>query len=320
MNRKFIDKVLEEIKEEEALESSKASEGAAGTENDTSINPELKQDNSEESNGGANDDSNDQDLDNGSDNTDASESAGEKSENNTQSKKKSEYTKEEKAEYAFKKNLRKQKEKFDATINSLQEEIKSLKERIEKPETYLGEEHYVSKEDYLKETLGKMLKSELDKKALEQKEFELTSAVAQERKEIISRRLEENFPDVNERKAFQDKIREATQKGFKVDNDTMTFCDNSPIGPRILEVLIESPDTNSYLNKLTPVVKAAKLIELQNLVIQELSSKRQVSKPENKNKYVPVLGKLGGQGRPESSGSNQKSEDQEILALVKRRR
>ena len=170
---------------------------------------------------------------------------------NGENKSKSQYSDLEKAEYSFKKQLGKQKQKYEAILADQKKAFASLQERLEKlenPDKYKEKfrENFQTDDEYIdyivQQRMNKIL-DEQNEKAMKDREEE---AKAEEAREFIDKNIETCFTTDEARTDYFNTVKAAFDEGLQelMDKEKYVaeYIMRNPNGPRILYELAKDKE------------------------------------------------------------------------------
>lgn len=164
---------------------------------------------------------------------------------------KNQFTDAEKATYSLKRQMAKQKSRYEQQIADKDKQFDELKnrlERLENPEKYREkyrdsfktDDEYI---DYIVQQRMEKILAERDKETAKQKETEEQNL---NRATEINQRIERCFPTEAERVNYVTKVQEAFEQGLEelMDKEKYVseYIQKHPIGPKILYELATHPD------------------------------------------------------------------------------
>jgi hypothetical protein len=229
------------------------------------------------------------------------------------------YTKEEQAAYSFRKQLGKQRAKYENQYGQLQQQYNTLLERLEKlehPEKYapLNRGQFQDDDSYI-DALVQQRFENMWKAKMEEAEKAYSEQTKQDKELNAYRtRADENvkklFKTPEAEKQYRDAIATALQNGLgelvDSDKETSMYIMRSELGPKILYELATNPKTveDLFNDNVTDMDRQFKIRELENRLRTEMT------KPA-----LPVVGKPGIQAEAKS-GSIFDSDDS-VLAYLR---
>ena len=248
----------------------------------------------------------------------------------------SQFTKEEKAEFAFKRQLAKQASKYEGIITQMNEKFDGfakqfedfkkanakpaeLKTREDFPADKGGDDAYIR---YLVQTQNEEYRAEQESKQAEEASKKAEEDKATKEQEEITRQQTENFSR-NCRQAFQgDAYNEFQGKVQKaVDNGLGEILDAAPVvrdyifnradGPAILNAMLSDKNTFVRIMSLGNSPTEA-IIEMHDLARELRNPPKQEEQKQEPPKGMPKLGKPGSQGTAPTG----KMSPKELLAFV----
>lgn len=236
--------------------------------------------------------------------------------------KKSELTDKEKAEYSFKKQLAAKDRKHAEELANIRKEIAEMKEGKKADEPKVTKDNFETEEDYIaykarEEALK--LYNEMQKQS---ENVANESRQVEQRTAAVANKVETLFSNPEEKKQYVDMVQHAVDVGLgdflnneNKERTIMSFIDNSPIGPRILQHLIGFPDKLREIYETTDIMD--KKVELK-LLEREIKA-MMINKPvETKSVPSPkpvVIGKLGAPSITTKLSS--KEDDAESMRLIR---
>ena len=215
--------------------------------------------------------------------------------------KKSELTDKEKAEYSFKKQLAAKDRKHAEELANIRKEIAEMKEGKKADEPKVSKDNFETEDDYIaykarEEALK--LYNEMQKQS---ENVANESRQVEQRTAAVANKVETLFSNPEEKKQYVDMVQHAVDVGLgdflnneNKERTIMSFIDNSPIGPRILQHLIGFPDKLREIYETTDIMD--KKVELK-LLEREIKA-MMINKPVKQEISAPspkpvVIGKLG---------------------------
>lgn len=216
---------------------------------------------------------------------------------NGENRPKSQYSDLEKAEYSFKKQLGKQKQKYESILADQKKAFASLQERLEKlenPDKYKEKfrENFKTDDEYIdyivQQRMNKIL-DERDEKAMKDREQE---AREEEAREFIDKNIDSCFTTDEAKTDYYNTVKKAFDEGLEELMDKEKYCSEyimrSPNGPRILyELAKDKEKVRQVYSQSDPM---SRLFELK-MIERELLAKPQVEK-QNPN-LQKAIGKPG---------------------------
>lgn len=223
-------------------------------------------------------------------------------------------TKEEKAEFAFQKQLAKQKAKYESSIDEIKQQVAELREQVKPKE----EEPKKLTRDMF-DTDDEMIEALVDQKMeIKQKEFEKQKELdEQQRKAMEAAREKERqarddfrtncrtaFPDEAQYAEFTGKVQKAVQAGLGDILDAMPAVRDylffNPNGPVVLnEMLNDREAAARILDRTHNPIDA--VVEMHDMA-REIRG-RAKEQPEPEQEKAPVMPKLGKPGTTRGSSS-----------------
>lgn len=246
------------------------------------------------------------------------------------------YSKEQKAEHAFKRQLARQKEKFENTVaeltgsfkgslDEIKKQVDELKQQNKAPEVDKTRKDFKTDDEYIayltSKGVDKALAKEAEKKASEEREIARMQQEQQELQTTFTAYCRDAFPDAEGFKEFSGKVDKALKNGLG------EILDNAPAvrdyifghadGPVVLNEMLTNRDS------FVRVMRAASnpmdaAIEMHDL-LREIRDR--VRTPETVTQ-MPHLGKPGSSsaGAYGGNGYNLKSDDDIVKYLRSRAR
>lgn len=244
----------------------------------------------------------------------------------------SQFTKEEKAEFAFKRQLAKQASKYEGIINQMNEKFDGFAKQFEdfkkantKPAEVKTREAFENDDEYIKylvQTQNDEYRSRKEseraeedrKRAEEEKATREHEEAARQQTENFSRNCREAFQG-EEYDQFQGKIRKAVDNGLGELLDAAPavrdYIFNRPDGPRILNAMLTDKNTFVRIMSLGNSPTEA-IIEMHDLARELRNPPKQEEQKQEPPKGMPKLGKPGSQGTAPTG----KMSPKELLAFV----
>lgn len=224
-------------------------------------------------------------------------------------------TKEEKAQHAFQRQLAKQKEKYEASIQELtgnfQKQIDELKNSMKKqePKQVLTRDMFDTDDDFLRALADERVKAimesrdeEARKQAEQQKQAEAEQAKVQQRLAEQAETFKTNcaacFTDENERNAFEAQVSKATANGLADVLDqapaVREFVFTDPDGPRVLNAMLA--DKTAFMRVMGRAGNPmACVIEMHDMA-RELKQAPAVQQQQQQQQPKPVMPHIGKPG------------------------
>lgn len=206
----------------------------------------------------------------------------------------------DKATYSLKKQMAKQKARYESQLSERQKEFDELKTRLERLENPQGntpkqrdsfktDDEYI---DYIVQSRMDKILSEKDKEYAKQRKSEEENF---KRSLEISERIEKCFPTEKERNDYVDVVQSAFDNGLEELMDKEQFVSqyiqSSPNGPRLLYDLATKPElVKTIFSQGDPL---SRILEIK-LYEKELGKGKQEAKTPTANVDVSkVIGKPG---------------------------
>ena len=224
-------------------------------------------------------------------------------------------SKEEKAQHAFQRQLAKQKEKYEASIQELtgnfQKQIDELKNSMKKqePKQVLTRDMFDTDDDFLRALADERVKAimesrdeEARKQAEQQKQAEAEQAKVQQRLAEQAETFKTNcaacFTDENERNAFEAQVSKATANGLADVLDqapaVREFVFTDPDGPRVLNAMLA--DKTAFMRVMGRAGNPmACVIEMHDMA-RELKQAPAVQQQQQQQQPKPVMPHIGKPG------------------------
>ena len=207
-----------------------------------------------------------------------------------------EYTPEERASYSFRKQLNKQKAKYEGQYNNLQAQYNELLERLnrlENPDKYapLNRGQFQDDDSYIDALVQQRFDNMWNQRVHEaQKQYQEQAQQDQEVQAYKSRQdenVKKLFKTPEAEKQYRETIGIALQNGLgdliDSDKEIAQYIMRSDMGPKILYEMAMKPDIVSemFSDNVTPMDRQFKIRELEN------NLRASMVKP------APVVGKPG---------------------------
>ena len=207
-----------------------------------------------------------------------------------------EYTPEERASYSFRKQLNKQKAKYEGQYNNLQAQYNELLERLnrlENPDKYapLNRGQFQDDDSYIDALVQQRFDNMWNQRVQEaQKQYQEQAQQDQEVQAYKSRQdenVKKLFKTPEAEKQYRETIGIALQNGLgdliDSDKEIAQYIMRSDMGPKILYEMAIKPDIVSemFSDNVTPMDRQFKIRELEN------NLRASMVKP------APVIGKPG---------------------------
>lgn len=250
----------------------------------------------------------------------------------------SQFSKEEKAEFAFQRQLSKQKAKYEQGLEeikqSFKKDIDELKQSIApKPEkktradfdpTTQGDDDYIR---YLADEKVNEIMSERDAEAAKKAEQDKAEAEAREMQQQLARTFTDNAHkcfDETQYKAFDDKVKLATNNGLAEVLDeapnVRDFLFTSPDGPLVLNEMLSSKE--AFLQIMSrasnPIESTIELHEMAKSIRSRESVANQSAPAPAQPKPMPNIGKPGSTRGP--AAPTMWDSDKALIDFVRRNR
>lgn len=227
-------------------------------------------------------------------------------------------SKEEKAQHAFQRQLAKQKEKYEASIQELtgnfQKQIDELKNSMKKqePKQVLTRDMFDTDDEFLRALADERVKAimesrdeEARKQAEQQKQAEAEQAKVQQRLAEQAETFKTNcsacFTDENERNAFEAQVSKATANGLADVLDqapaVREFVFTDPDGPRVLNAMLA--DKTAFMRVMGRAGNPmACVIEMHDMAreLKQAPTVQQQQQQEQPKPVMPHIGKPGAGG------------------------
>ena len=190
-----------------------------------------------------------------------------------------EYTPEERASYSFRKQLNKQKQKYETSYNTLQTQYNELLERLNKlehPEKYQPQtrQQFQSDDEYIDYLVQQRFDNMWNTKLQEAEKRYQEQAQQDQEVQAYKSRQDENvkklFKTPEAEKQYRETIGIALQNGLgdliDSDKEIAQYIMRSDMGPKILYEMAMKPDIVSemFSDNVTPMDRQFKIRELEN--------------------------------------------------------
>jgi hypothetical protein len=207
------------------------------------------------------------------------------------------YTKEEQAAYSFRKQLGKQRAKYEGQYNQLQEQYNQLLERLDKlehPEKYepLNRQQFQDDDSYIDALVQQRFDNMWNTKLQEYQKQYSEQAKQEQEVQAYKSRQDENvkklFKTPEAEKQYREAIATALQNGLgeliDSDKDVAQYIMRSDLGPKILYEFATNPSEveNLFNENVTQMDRQFKIRELEGRL------RNAINKP-----VMPVVGKPG---------------------------
>lgn len=207
-----------------------------------------------------------------------------------------EYTPEERASYSFRKQLNKQKAKYEGQYNNLQAQYNELLERLnrlENPDKYapLNRGQFQDDDSYIDALVQQRFDNMWNQRLQEAQKHYQEQAQQDQEVQAYKSRQDENvkklFKTPEAEKQYRETIGIALQNGLgdliDSDKEIAQYIMRSDMGPKILYEMAMKPDIVSemFSDNVTPMDRQFKIRELEN------NLRASMVKP------APVVGKPG---------------------------
>ena len=190
-----------------------------------------------------------------------------------------EYTPEERASYSFRKQLNKQKQKYETSYNTLQAQYNELLERLNKlenPDKYapLNRGQFQDDDSYIDALVQQRFDNMWNTKLQEAQKRYQEQAQQDQEVQAYKSRQDENvkklFKTPEAEKQYRETIGIALQNGLgdliDSDKEIAQYIMRSDLGPKILYEMAMKPDIVSemFSDNVTPMDRQFKIRELEN--------------------------------------------------------
>ena len=190
-----------------------------------------------------------------------------------------EYTPEERASYSFRKQLNKQKQKYETSYNTLQAQYNELLERLnrlENPDKYapLNRGQFQDDDSYIDALVQQRFDNMWNTKLQEAQKRYQEQAQQDQEVQAYKSRQDENvkklFKTPEAEKQYRETIGIALQNGLgdliDSDKEIAQYIMRSDLGPKILYEMAMKPDIVSemFSDNVTPMDRQFKIRELEN--------------------------------------------------------
>lgn len=209
---------------------------------------------------------------------------------------KSKYTPEQKAEYAFKKRLDRERRKYDSQILELKKQLEALQNPNKN--TPKKREDYANDEEYVKDFFGNMINDAFNKRDEEyRKKEEMMNAQAQVM-ESFANQVERDFGNLEEYNSVVENSLEAGLGELIENNPTVKqFIQQSDNSAKVLYMLATNQDAvNKVFRCKTEWDMFYNLKRLEESLESQSFIKSANTQVNNVNPVVKPIGKVGGQG------------------------
>lgn len=175
-------------------------------------------------------------------------------------------------------------------LKAMREEIESIKNpKAQKKE--LDESMFLDHADYVK-ALAKQQALDAIEERESQRNKQYTEATQSQREieqqqQNWANRVNKTFAgDESQINQFYAKIEESTDIVNAMPNDVHDFIDDSPVGVKVMDALLNHPEILDYLNRMKPTYRALELRELEKAV--STPSSNSVQKPIVSKAPAPI--------------------------------
>lgn len=190
-----------------------------------------------------------------------------------------EYTPEERASYSFRKQLNKQKAKYEGQYNNLQAQYNELLERLnrlENPDKYapLNRGQFQDDDSYIDALVQQRFDNMWNQRMQEAQKHYQEQAQQDQEVQAYKSRQDENvkklFKTPEAEKQYRETIGIALQNGLgdliDSDKEIAQYIMRSDMGPKILYEMAMKPDivTEMFSDNVTPMDRQFKIRELEN--------------------------------------------------------
>lgn len=249
-------------------------------------------------------------------------------------------SKEEKAQHAFQRQLAKQKEKYEASIQELtgnfQKQIDELKTSMKKqePKKVLTRDMFDTDDEFLRALADERVKEIMEGREEEARKKEEARKQAESEQAKIQQRLAEQaetfksncsacFTDDNERNAFEAQLSKATANGLADVLDqapaVREFVFTDPDGPRVLNAMLQ--DKGAFMRVMGRAGNPmACVIEMHDMARELKAPQAQQAPQVQQQPVMPHIGKPGAGGAGASTPSIWNSDEDLINFCRKGRR
>lgn len=225
----------------------------------------------------------------------------------------------EKAEFAFKKQLQRTKEKYEQKMAALEKEMSELKKG--KPEEQQkGRDAFQTDEQYMDYLVDRRLSSRQSSGRVQELEAERKNIAAQEQFERAAALYRKNIDDVipeAERGDFLKEVTEARDNGFeevlKKVPDVMDFVTTNKLGPLVLREFIKNKDAFTRVVYAGSVMDRA--LELRALGKELYANVQAGGQPAAGS--LPVIGKPGSRASSAKATQGPESSGQAMLDFIR---
>ena len=249
-------------------------------------------------------------------------------------------SKEEKAQHAFQRQLAKQKEKYEASIQELtgnfQKQIDELKTSMKKqePKKVLTRDMFDTDDEFIRALADERVKEIMEGREEEARKKEEARKQAEAEQAKIQQRLAEQaetfksncsscFTDENERNAFEVQLSKATANGLADVLDqapaVREFVFTDPDGPRVLNAMLQ--DKGAFMRVMGRAGNPmACVIEMHDMARELKAPQAQQAPQVQQQPVMPHIGKPGAGGAGASTPSIWNSDEDLINFCRKGRR
>lgn len=199
--------------------------------------------------------------------------------------KKQEYTDLEKAQYSFRKQFARQRQKYESQIDDMRKAFEERLDRLEHPEKYAPKLRDDFKTD--DEFINHLVEQKFQKMLMDSNNaYEKQQKEQAERDEITSEyrnRVEENvkvlYPTDAEQQEYRKVVQEALDEGLgeliEKDNELAQYIMLSPMGPSIMyKLATDNTAVDNLFNHTTPMSRQFKIRELETSLKAEFEQKK----------------------------------------------
>lgn len=223
-----------------------------------------------------------------------------KEENTDKPVDKSQFTDMEKAQYSFRRQMAKQKEKYEKAMQEREEQFKAMQERLERlenPDKYKEKlrDSFKTDDEYIDYLVGQRMQKYFDM------ENERNIALQRENEENerhqaeINSNISECFKTEEDQKDYYNVVSEAFSKGLEELMDKEQMCAQyimkSPNGPKILYELAKDPNkVKQVYGQMDPQSRFFELKMLEREIMSRPAESKPLEKPvvQNPNLAKPV--------------------------------
>ena len=247
-----------------------------------------------------------------------------KEENTDKSVDKSQFTDMEKAQYSFRRQMAKQKEKYEKALSEREEQFKQLMERLEKlenPEKYAAKlrDSFKTDDEYIDYIVQQRMQKILDEREKAEMQRMQEHEEEERNQQAINTNISECFKTKEEQQDYYNVVQSAFERGLEQLMDKEQMCAEyimkSPNGPKILYELAKDPQkVQKIYSQMDP---QSRFFELKMLEREILSKPAAPAAPAqvNTNLAKPV----GTPGLAKGSTKDMFDNKEDLRSFIRKR-